>query len=91
MRYQVEVTRTSIDPTLGDHFVVTPVLAINTIEAARHAAEIAARKYFPDDGQVSFFSQAGDKFLAAVGRYKYAKGHGINVGVSISIRVQAVE
>lgn len=91
MNYLAEVTRPSIHPELVDHFVITPILAINTIEAARHAAQVAARRYFPNDGEVSFFSQSGDRFLAAIGRYKFANGHGINVGASISIRVQAVE
>lgn len=91
MNYTVQVTRCSIDPDKVEEFVITPILAINTIEAARHAAEVTARRLFPDKGTVSFFSQTGDRFLAAVGEYTYANGHGINVGVSLSIRVQAVE
>lgn len=91
MNYQAEVTRMSAYPDRVEHFCITPILAINTIEAARHAAHVVARQLFPNGGDVSFFSQSGDKFLAAVGEYTYANGHGINVGVSLSIRVQAVE
>ena len=89
MNYQAQVTRMSADPAKVEHYVIEPIMAVNTVEAARHAAEVTASRLFPNGGAVSFFTQTGDKFLAAVGNYKHQNGHGVNVGVSLSIYVQA--
>lgn len=88
MDYAVHVTRCSIELDKVEHFTI-PILAVNEREAAHHAAHVTAARLFPPTGEVSFFQQRDDGvYLAAVGRHKFENGHGVNVGVSLSIRVE---
>lgn len=86
MSYTAHVTRCATDARKAKRFDVGPILAVNEWEAAQHAALVVARRLFPN-GEVSFFQRAGDRYLAVAGAYRFQNGYGVNVGVSLCIRV----
>lgn len=89
MSYTARVTRCSTDTGNVARFTVPNILAINEREAAHHAAEVIALQLFPDGGGVSFFQQTNDgRYLASAGSHKFANGHWITIGVTLSVQVE---
>ena len=91
MRFNANITKCAPKQADVEHYYIGLIEAANPDEAARVAASVAAKHFYPVGGDTSFFQRMGDRYLCAAGHYRWDSGYGITKGATLSIRVSPVE
>lgn len=90
MKWTADVVHLNLREVADRQFSVTPIEAVNEMDAAREAARIAAQQAYGELGTPSFVNGRGPGlFLACIGLQQSSAIGGVTRGSSVSIKVRA--